>query len=192
LGKKIAIIEIAGRDIPPHAVPRLILLGCDYQCKYRTCLSNFRIPLMFLDITFWLARPDLIKSSISGSPEYGLCNLPAQGTKPETENFVRFKVIEKSRSVWTPLADSVSKIVLQQEILAASGGVSKVLDLVEKTSYSISWLSRQFKEMIGVSLKSFIDKIRLCHAFWALISTSKPIKEIAWQTLRIGPKYVSR
>jgi AraC-like DNA-binding protein len=59
------------------------------------------------------------------------------------------------------------------------------------TGYSPSWLSHDFKKLSGVSLQSYLAKIKCCSALWQIISTDKPIKSIALEA-GYKPLYFSK
>lgn len=176
---KILVVRIPFDDIPPITRPTLILLGCDYQCQYELCSRKFLIPMQFPDVPYRFARTILLRnpslssrSYLLSPPEFLWSNPPEENTEESRQSEKTFHMMLNSRH-----PDFI--IRLQQEIIDGRGRVFRTSDLAKRVDLSASRLSMRFREESGISLKCFVNKIRLCHSLWELILTNKAIKCVA-------------
>lgn len=92
--------------------------------------------------------------------------------------------------LFPPIA--LSKIVkAQREIAENPLKLFSLSSLAKMLDWSPSWLSSKFKMFSGITLQSFLIKMRCCFALWQIISTDKQIKALA---LKAGykPLYFSQ
>ncbi|MDD8020992.1 MAG: AraC family transcriptional regulator [Acidobacteriota bacterium] len=163
-----------------NAKPALILLSCNYLCQYGKCSNKFFTAAQFPEIPLAVARPIHLKNFKEGQSDFLISFLRG-------ENVTHIKTLsEKLATCAYSSNPSISKIEtlfkiiqVQKQIVESKGKVFEVSELSRNVGLSVSWFSTKFKEMSGIPLKTYANKIRLCHSLWELISTYSPIKSIA-------------
>ncbi|MBC7362408.1 MAG: helix-turn-helix transcriptional regulator [Candidatus Aminicenantes bacterium] len=79
-----------------------------------------------------------------------------------------------------PTFSPLDKIIQLRKKIAESPEKSLNLSsLAQFAGCSSSWLSSNFKRLSGVSLQSYLRKMKCCHGFWQIIAAEKSIKAIA-------------
>ena len=80
-----------------------------------------------------------------------------------------------------------------QEWIRIHASESVTLEQIAREfQYNPSYLSRKYKEEMGISIKEQISRYRIEQAKWLLASSSLSIQEIAYETGFNDPKYFMR
>jgi AraC-like DNA-binding protein len=178
--KERAVFKIDPNKILHGPFPALILIECDYQCRYDICVRRFRIPLLFPEVPSVIARPVLLKDKKQHPAEYLIAHISDPQSKQEIHESEGWRRVDIQRRFFLFTPDPTLKpIRLQQEIIDSRGKVAKVGNLAKQVALSIPRLSTAFSQATGIPLKSYLNKVRLCHAMWELTSSEKSIKNIA-------------
>jgi AraC-like DNA-binding protein len=183
---KYDFIPIAGRsDFPLYPLPQLIILECNYRCCLDTCARNFELAVRFPKVPAILARPSLAEDTgtdtdaFLSSRLYYAVEIEQKGKAGDSEQ-VEYQNSQAAYLRGLYATSSLGSLI-QKEIIDSQGKVNRISELATKYDRSASWLSRRFREACGVPLKSFANKIRLCHCLWELISTTKAVKLLAFE-----------
>jgi AraC-like DNA-binding protein len=87
---------------------------------------------------------------------------------------------------------SLNKIIqVQRKIAESPAGSVNLSSLAEMTGYSPSCLSHNFKRLSGISLQSYLVKMKCCSTLWQILASGKPIKTIALEA-GYKPLYFSK
>lgn len=179
-GRKCTPIGTSASDIRPGPRPRLILVGCDYQCQFLKCANNFVVALFHLDVPIRMIRLNLLLECQANLGRYLISRLGSPGLDDEANKINELAKFEGIHHRGIFPSDPLSNVIrLQRDILDSRGRAFKVSELKRKNTHSASWQSASFKKTTGMSIKTFANKIRLCHCLWELLSTSKSVKCIA-------------
>lgn len=177
------IINIASKPAPHKSLPLLVILGCDYNCQLESCTKIFCLAEPWLNVPVKTARPFLLRKGYPRYPEFILPHFSFLDSL-----FTEHRGIETHDPGLAEIAcglnfHRVGTILpilrVQEYVLNRAGKVYRTAQLKGVVELSLSALSKSFKRMSGITLKQFINKIRLCYCLRNLIWTSKPIKCIA-------------
>ncbi len=192
LGRETTVIDALADRASNPAVPGLILVACDYRCRFEECAGNFRLALRFPDTQAWLIRSPLNCTMGRSSPPF-LASYLGQVSDACPE--VHKKILARLANPFGPdtgleqLASTIAR--LQHRIMVAHGKIGSVSELAHAVYRSESWLSKHFKQMTGMTLVDFIRRVRFCHCLWELCASNKPINLVASEHGR-SPAYLSR
>jgi len=67
------------------------------------------------------------------------------------------------------------------EIIDTPFTISCLSDLSNKVKVSLSWLSTNFKNVSGMYLNNYFQRVKCCHALKELVCSQKLIKTIAYE-----------
>lgn len=161
-----------------------ILLPCDFNCSLANCFAQFKFMLLHLDIPFAIFRFLPVGKKRFPKPPFSLSFFESLGFSPD-----QMEVIDRLRSSESysrclisrlPPRRFVSKVLaIQTEITENPMEIFSLERLSRMAGLSPGWLSRGFREMSGITLRSFLVKNKLCLALWRLTSSEKLIKTIA-------------
>ncbi len=189
---------LAKRTDSPRAEHNLasLIIGCDYACDVETCPARFRLAANWSGGTFLLARPLLLNGIVGCSQEYFLSAFghPLEGLSALLAEVGFIESVSTAKYVQllsSPRRVSINGILaMQKYIIQGRGKNTRICDIVRQSGaqLAVRAQSKVFKRLTGVSLKGFINKIRLCHCLSEVVLTPKLIKCIA---LDFGYKPVS-
>jgi AraC-like DNA-binding protein len=187
LGKDFPI-RLAGpaRKIKAKKQADLIFLPCDFQCSVAHCSAMFKFTFLHRDIPFAIFRFLPLNKRILRKPAFSLSFFESFKFSPEQEQVIDgLRSSEPySRNLILRLGPSniVSKVLaLQTEIIKNPEGAFDLGKSAEVAGLSPCWLSHKFKEISGITLRSFLIKNHLCLGLWRLTSYDKLIKTIAME-----------
>ncbi|MDW7762045.1 MAG: helix-turn-helix domain-containing protein [Acidobacteriota bacterium] len=151
--------------------PDHVLVVCDFKCSIDVCSRKFMVPASFPEADFLIARPILFrkKGDFSGRRHV----IPF-----EPDNTHQFQGDIHSGEI-LPINPFDPVIQVQKEIMEKRGHTFRVMEYLKNRGYSPTAFSDKFRKAAGITLKSFANKIRLCHALWDLLVNHKAIKSIA-------------
>lgn len=161
-----------------------ILIDCDYKCRLDRCLKKFAFIYQNRTIPSAMIRPILLKHNPNQFLGFYLMSFNDNKLSFFQEKILtilkssRYYAGSSSFSIptWSPLY----KIIQVQRKIAESPEKSLNLSsLALMTKHSPSWLYSNFKRLSGVSLQSYLIKIKCCSGLWQILGTEKPIKTIA-------------
>lgn len=162
-----------------------VIIGCDYKCDINYCAKALCLAKLRSDLSPMIARPLVFRESIPSAPGYFLF-CPDDGT---SSSFVPVKRMlhsmmlgQERRAVERSICQyrrGINILKLQQCIIEQMGRIRRIGDLATDQNTSLLAISRAFSGLCGLTLKGFINKIRLCQCLWQLIQTSRPVKRIA-------------
>jgi hypothetical protein len=149
-------------------IPSIIFASCDYSCDIRKCFYIYYSSNTYPNVPFALLRPAFIPPSISLSKEYWLDWI----RKPDPNIIQERKITYRGV---LPL-ESMRYLLLQRIIIDKKG---KLFDLKSLYTYVSDVNPVLFKRKSGITLKAYINKVRLCNSMNNLISSNECIKTIA-------------
>jgi AraC-like DNA-binding protein len=176
----------AKRSVPrlsPGAIsafdPNLAIIGCDLNCQIRACARSFVYSTFFKFILF--ARPIRMQQLSKSEVGYMLAS-----AKPNGGSYFR-KIFRTSLKDGIELdffalqANQQNRKILaaQEEVIRCRGKLSRVPALGARLEMSAAALSEGFRRAVGWGIKGYINKIRLCHSLFDIVSDDKRIKTIA-------------
>jgi AraC-like DNA-binding protein len=167
----------------------LFLLCCDYKCRRENCLRKFFFALRNVNTRFGIIRPTLLSDRRSHLPEYFIEIFPRAVVSSGDElgenlkDFFFFKDHSSSASKYPILG-------IQKWIIENHGKVDSVARMKSELRISNQQYLSFFAET-NLHLKTYIDKIRMCHALWTLISSGDAVKSVAYE-FGLNPKSFSR
>ncbi|HCS49193.1 MAG TPA: hypothetical protein DIW61_13440 [Candidatus Aminicenantes bacterium] len=176
------VVQVRRGEVCVLPSPGLILIECDFQCRFESCSKKFRLAHSYPDIPTCLIRP-MLNDTASGSHQ---CYL---GSWLNTTD-------EQPPEIWANLLANLKKpyylkeefsrpclriLGLQSQIVAAKGKIATLPRLADGTLRSVSWLSKYFGSVTSRSPKAFVNTIRLCHCLWDVVCSDAPIKSIAYE-----------
>jgi AraC-like DNA-binding protein len=130
-----------------------------------------------------IARPVLPSNNRFTHSEYFLSNVNPISLPLGLERKMRISNLDKPMifgpTEFHPLHPMLPIFKTQQFVLGESGKVSRVSQLAGLVNLHLSTLSRKFRDDTGITLKAFLNKVRLCRCLMELICTRKPIKQVA-------------
>ncbi|MBC7362412.1 MAG: helix-turn-helix transcriptional regulator [Candidatus Aminicenantes bacterium] len=184
-GKRVQVSHIQNDEIPISAGNfQFILTDCDYQCRLDRCLKKFAFLYQNRTIPSAMIRPILLKDNPKQFPGFYL--MVFNDYNPYFFQKRIFTTIKSSRyyagssSFPIPPSNPLYKIIQVQKKIAESPEKSLSLSsLAHSSDCSPSWLSSNFKRLSGISLQSYLRKMKCCYALWQLAFTDRPIKTIA-------------
>lgn len=183
--RRVRNINMASSCAVIDCTPVCFLFACDYRCSIEVCAIKFCLAANWASIPLVIARQPLLRRSVPLSPKY-LVSL-FRGGSIQFESMLRVKLKSSFQAQLGIISQPILRLpvtmrpifIIQQRIIDARGKIKQVTKLKADDGVPISLLARNFKRLTGVTLKSFIDKIRLCHSLGDLLLTSKSIKCIA-------------
>ncbi|MGB9864265.1 MAG: helix-turn-helix transcriptional regulator [Candidatus Saccharicenans sp.] len=178
----ITILHVPEASVPTDDIS-LILTDCDYQCRLDKCLKKFLFVHHHKSTPAVILKPVLIKNGV-GYPGFFFRILNNTGFAAIQKDWLSLmknsKYYAGSPTFLVLPFSPLSKIIAVQRIIIESDHVSfQLKDLARIAGCSSSWLSVNFRQLAGISLRTFRARERCCRALWQLVSTDKPIKTIA-------------
>lgn len=181
------------KGILPEGDIHIMLMGCDYRCKLKRCLSKFVFFSQNRQIPFALVRSSYLRE-VYKSPKtlfftvYEDYSLTSLQRKILSQIKIQIDHPLYSRKLIHP-TDPIYKVLEVQRKIAENPQKRETLSSLASQVYlSPSWLSHQFKKISGISLDEFSLRIRFCYSLWKILSTRKLLKIIA---LDLGYKPLS-
>ncbi len=161
-----------------ECVPAAVIVGCDYSCVAKECIRKFRIGAFWPGIPVFVARAVLGRLSLK-SLNMRLC-VPLQDQGSPRSILAGYEISEEIQSAVIKLKPHVrDSLILEHKVVVAHGEIGRIRQIRDLVRMPHTVCSRRFRRAAGIPLKRFLDRIRLCHSLWSLISTSGSIKEIA-------------
>jgi len=162
----------------------LILYPCDFQCSLTDCSAGFNFIHLYLDIPFAIFRFLPIDTRILLEPAFSLSFFESPRFSPGQEKVIaRLRSSESySKNLILKLHPGhiVSKVLaVQTEITENPEELFNLEKSAKTAGISPCWLSHKFREISGITLKTFILKNNLCFGLWSVTSSDKFIKTIA-------------
>jgi AraC-like DNA-binding protein len=178
-GERLNIVTTDTLDAPIISPPELVLLTCDYQCYIERCARHFSTALRLHNVPIRMVRPVLVQEFHNRTGSYTISNLRQPSTTPLEEHSDNYVQLCCSANTLTSSHQSMPIIIrLEAEIIGRRGCINMQY-LASSLNRRATWLSTQFSRAVGLKLKSFANKIKLCDCLWETVSGLKPIKTIA-------------
>ena len=195
--ERVKVSCLQNEEMPASAESsQFLLTDCDYECRIDRCLKKFTFLSRHRNIPSAMIRPILLKDKAKEFPGFYLIVFNDNNTSAFQKRVL--SALKSSRyyagsSVFSiPTFSPLYKIIQVQRKIAESSAKSVSLSsLAQMTGCSPGWLSLNFRDLTGISLRAFRAKITCCQALWQIISTEKPIKSIALEA-GYEPLYFSK
>lgn len=178
LAAKRAVPRLSPGSLSAFAA-NLAIIGCDLNCQIRACARSFAYSTFFKFILF--ARPIRMQQISKSELGYMLAS-----AKPNGGSYFRkmFRTNLKEGIELDFFALQASRqnrkiISAQEEVIRCRGKLSRVPALGAKLEMSAAALSEGFRSAVGWGIKGYINKIRLCHSLFDIVSDDRRIKTIA-------------
>ncbi len=171
--------------IPDSSKIDFILAGCDYNCRLNFCAKKFSFLFEKRDVPFALIRPLYLEKKLKKKISQGfiLSLFEKHHFSPLQERILQelknSSSYASSSRLMIPFHPFFKVIKVQKDAAENPHLIFHLSNLAKKVNISPSCLSTKFKEISGISLNSFLVKLKCCHALWEMISTEKLIKTIA-------------
>jgi len=197
LEDRVQVSHLQNEEMPASAgSSQFILIECNYECRIDRCLKKFTFLSQRRTIPSAMIRPILLKDKATEFSGFHLMVFNDNNTsyfqKRILSTLKSSEYYAGSSGFSIPTFSPLYKIIQVQRKIAESPEKSLNLSsLAEMTGYSPSWLSHNFKKLSGVSLQSYLAKIKCCSALWQILASGKPIKTIALEA-GYKPLYFSK
>jgi AraC-like DNA-binding protein len=179
-GEDIVIVNPIHLGVTFVSRPKLMILACDYQCQREICFGQFYVANQYRELPTYFARPIYNKELCDHPYDYVISSVKQENSASPGAYFDERLLPHYSDNLGHNLRPSTHIAVrLQHELIASRGKLHRVSQLAKNANRSVSWLSTKFKQDVGLGLKEYANKIRLCNCLWELVSGYKSVKCIA-------------
>ena len=168
---------------PTKNLPSLLVIGCDFACRLEACSIKMCLHALCPEVPTVIARRVPLAADNIQDPLFITSNFLREystySTEGASEELLRRRLNAYIYRSLHPLGAICQAMQVCEEIIAAGGKIAKISELRQVSRLAPASLAKKFKKVSGVSLKKFINRVRLCHCVWELLWTSKPVKCIA-------------
>jgi AraC-like DNA-binding protein len=166
-------------EIERNKLPKFIIMTCDYECNFKRCATRF-LYLIANKNSFVMIRPIYFMSKMTDlyvafTPKHDLIEINIIDLLKSSKYYAcsNFHLINRRSTFF--------KITMVQKIIIEYPSPRYSLNkLAETIGVSKSWLSTNFRNIVGINLSKYISRIKMCMLLWQILTTDQPIKWISY------------